>query len=180
MPDVEPLPREWKLGKEGCPNFLAILTRNLTSSTSSGREWEVLGSCLSQWNMVSLDLELRGRRDLSSWPHPPRGKFALTQLGDEEGGNGSWLNCHRFLLFLLSFSSFFWRRSVSAFALCPRTKIRDFKQLAFKMIFIGYACFTLEWIYRAPHMSFWLWNSFTSTFNKMLLCMRNFMVWWIR
>lgn len=81
MLDVECLPCEWKLGKEGCPNFSAIFTRHLASSTWSGRECEVLVACLSQWDMITLGLELRGKRDLSSWPHAPGGKLPLNPGG---------------------------------------------------------------------------------------------------
>lgn len=81
IPGAEPLPCEWELDEGAVPQLLGHIHQKFSFFDL---EWEgkrSAGGFLSQWDMLTLDLELRGERNLSSCPHPSGGELPLNPAG---------------------------------------------------------------------------------------------------
>ena len=109
--------------KEGTPNLLIVLTRNLDSVSRSGEKcWH---SALPVRNRIP---SLRSEESSNFLGTSPNVELPLHWAGEWE--RGSWYKSHKLLLFLLRFSRFSWISKI--FFTCYMlfgTFSRDFKLL---------------------------------------------------
>lgn len=83
---ITPLPFEWEMSRGKRNSILSFaLTRNLATTTRNCSGWEMLLSCLSWEDNITLDWNVGRKGTLFYWPHLPR-LVLSSSCWDVEGG----------------------------------------------------------------------------------------------